>query len=246
MSFVIAIPARLASSRLPNKPLLDIDGEPIIVHVWRRATEAQVGRVVVAAADEEIVRVVEAAGGEAVLTPPDLPSGSDRIFNALRTIDPDGTFDHVINLQGDLPNLDPKLIQNLATILLEGDADIVTLAAPITNNAEHDDPNVVKAVIALGEGARLGRALYFTRATAPAGDGPLYHHIGIYGFTRAALERFIALSSSPLERRERLEQLRALEAGICINVGLVDTVPTGVDTPADLEKARQEMAAKPE
>ncbi len=244
MTTVIAIPARLASTRLAGKPLLDIAGTPMIVHVWLRACEAGLGRVIVAAADNEIVQAIEDAGGEAVLTNPDCPSGTDRIYDALKAIDPDGAFDQVINLQGDLPSIDRQQIQILNDLLSEGQADIVTLAAPITDDAERDDPNVVKAVVRFGPGARVGRARNFTRAPEKAGDGPYLHHIGIYGFKRAALERFVALPPSPLERRERLEQLRALEAGMRIDVALVDTVPTGVDTPADLEKARQEMTAK--
>ncbi|MSO80314.1 MAG: 3-deoxy-manno-octulosonate cytidylyltransferase [Alphaproteobacteria bacterium] len=236
---IVLIPARMASTRLPGKPLADIAGAPMIVQCWRRAAEAGVGPVVVAAAEGEIVSAVEAAGGRAVLTNPAHPSGSDRIFEALGKVDPTGRHDAVVNLQGDLPTLDPALVRAAVAALAETGADIATLAAPILRAEERTDPNVVKAVVALAAGATVGRALYFSRATVPAGDGPLYHHIGLYVFRREALARFVALPTSPLERRERLEQLRALEAGMSIAVGLVDTVPLGVDTPADLERARK-------
>lgn len=231
---LILIPARLASTRLPNKPLADIAGKPMIVRVWERAMASGCGRVVVAAAEAEIAAAVTEAGGEAVLTDPDLPSGSDRIHAALMQVDAEGRHDAVVNLQGDLPTLEPHLI---ATVLaaLHGH-DMSTLVAEITDPAERDNPNVVKAVLAM-QTAQTGRALYFTRATAPTGEGPLYHHIGIYGYTRAALERFVALPPSPLEQRERLEQLRALEAGFAIAAAIVDTVPVGVDTADDLAHA---------
>lgn len=241
MNPIILIPARLASSRLPNKPLADIAGVPMIVQVWRRAMEAGLGPVVVAAGDEAIAEAVIAAGGEAVMTDPDLPSGSDRIFQALQTLDPEGRHDVVINLQGDLPTIDPATVRAVAPPLQDESVDIATLAAEIIRPKERTDPNVTKAVIALAEGARSGRALYFTRASAPWGDGPLYHHIGIYGYRRSALERFVGLKPSPLERRERLEQLRALEAGMTIAVALVDKVPAGVDTQDDLIRARAEL-----
>lgn len=235
---IIVIPARMASTRLPGKPLADIAGQPMIVQVWRRACEACLGRVVVAAAEREIAEAVVAAGGEAVLTDPDLPSGSDRIWQALKGVDPEGRHEVILNVQGDLPTLDPHLVRRAAEALVKTGADISTLACEIKVEEERTNPNVVKAVIALPDGARSGRALYFTRATAPYGDGPHYHHIGLYGYSRAALARFVSLPPSPLERREKLEQLRALEAGMSIEVALVDTVPLGVDTPADLEKAR--------
>ncbi len=236
MQPIILIPARLASVRLPNKPLADIAGKPMIVRVLERALAADCGRVVVAAAEAEVAEAVEAAGGEAVLTDPDLPSGSDRIHAALQEIDPQARHSHIINLQGDLPTLDPALVTTtLAT--LEGH-DMSTLVAEITEPSERDNPNVVKAVVSL-KSARVGRALYFTRATAPTGDGPLYHHIGIYGYTRAALDKFVSLPPSPLEKRERLEQLRALEAGMSIAAAVVDTVPVGVDTPEDLAHAER-------
>lgn len=241
ISPIILIPARLASTRLPNKPLADIAGAPMIVQVMRRSEEAGIGRVVIAAAEQEIVDAVEEAGGEAVLTDPDLPSGSDRVFEALNAVDPDGKHDVILNVQGDLPTLDPTIIKAALTVLETTSADISTLVAEITNPEEKTNPNVVKAVLSMADGARAGRALYFTRATAPANDGPLYHHIGLYGYRREALARFVALPPSPLEVREKLEQLRALEAGMRIDAALVDTVPLGVDTPADLEKARVEL-----
>ncbi len=241
---IIVIPARMASTRLPGKPLADIAGRPMIVQVWARAMEANLGRVVVAAAEEDIATAVRDAGGEAVLTVPDLPSGSDRIWAALAAVDPDGHHDVIVNVQGDLPALDPALIRAAAHTLAASGADISTLAAEITVEQERSDPNVVKAVIALAPGARSGRALYFTRATAPSGDGPHFHHIGLYAYQRSALARFVALPPSPLERREKLEQLRALEAAMHIEVAVVDTIPHGVDTPADLEKARHALSKR--
>jgi 3-deoxy-manno-octulosonate cytidylyltransferase (CMP-KDO synthetase) len=233
---IILIPARLASTRLPRKPLADIAGLPMIVQVWQRAMESACGRVVVAAAEDEIVEVVTSAGGEAVLTDPDLPSGSDRIYQALEQIDPKGAHQRIVNMQGDLPTLEPGLITRVLEAL--GDNDMSTLVAEITEAGERDDPNVVKAIVSLHTPSS-GRALYFTRATAPSGDGPLYHHIGIYAYQRAALANFVALPPSVLEQRERLEQLRALEAGMRIGVACVDTVPVGVDTAQDLELANR-------
>ncbi|MGH6904280.1 MAG: 3-deoxy-manno-octulosonate cytidylyltransferase [Geminicoccaceae bacterium] len=242
---VIMIPARLRSTRLPNKPLAEIGGAPMIVQVWRRACAAEVGPVIVACAEPEIAEVVEAHGGTSVLTDPDLPSGTDRIFQALGRIDPKRRFGRVVNLQGDLPTLDPLAIRTVLEPLEQLGADMATLAVATEDPAEKADPNVVKAIIAFDPARpRLGRALYFTRATAPSGDGPVYHHIGIYAFRREALERFATLPPSPLERRERLEQLRALEAGITIGVALVDSNPLGVDTPDDLARARREIEAR--
>jgi len=238
VSPVILIPARLGSTRLPNKPLADIHGVPMIVQVWRRAMEAGIGPVYVAAAEPEIVTAVEAAGGQAVLTNPDHPSGSDRIFEALGQIDPVGRFDVVVNVQGDLPTIDPHLIRRAVEPLADPAVDIATLAVAISREEERHDPNVVKAVAAFSTGRDIARALYFSRATVPANDGPHYHHIGLYAYRRSALARFVALPPGILERREKLEQLRALEAGMRIDVALVDTLPLGVDTPADLERAR--------
>jgi 3-deoxy-manno-octulosonate cytidylyltransferase (CMP-KDO synthetase) len=236
MNPIVLIPARMASTRLPGKPLALIGGIPMIVRVWRQAVAAGLGPVVVAAAEREIVEAIEAAGGKAVMTAPDLPSGSDRIFAALEAVDPQGAHDAVVNLQGDLPAIDPSAIR--ASVEALGSADIATLAAEIGDAADAGNPNVTKAVVAWEAGGRLGRALYFTRARAPYGEGPLFHHVGIYAFRREALKRFVALAPSPLEKREKLEQLRALEAGMTIAVARVEEVPLSVDTPEDLERAR--------
>lgn len=243
MTCLIVIPARLASTRLPGKPLADIGGRPMIVHVFRRAEAAAVGRVVVATDSAEIADVVASAGGEAVMTSADLESGSDRVAEAAGHIDPAGACDVVVNLQGDLPTLAPGILAACLAPLGDADVDIATLAAEITDEAERDNPNVVK-LVGTPVGNACLRALYFTRATAPHGPGPLYHHIGIYAYRRAALERFVALPPSLLEQRERLEQLRALEAGMRIDAGIVDWSALGVDTPADLEEARRQFAAK--
>lgn len=234
---LIVIPARLKATRLPHKPLADIGGEPMIVHVWRRAVEADCGKVLVVADAEPICEAVRRAGGEALMTSPDHQSGSDRIFEAVSELDPDGRLETIVNLQGDLPTIDPGLVRACIGALDEG-ADIGTIAAEIVREEERYDPNVVKVVGAVLGGGRL-RALYFTRATAPHGEGPLYHHIGLYAYRREALSRFVSLPPSALEKREKLEQLRALENGMRIDVALVDTVPLGVDTPADLERARE-------
>lgn len=239
---LVAIPARMASTRLPGKPLADISGEPMIVHVWRRAMDAEVGRVLVATDSEEIAAAIRKAGGEAVMTRDSHSTGSDRIYEAVNKVDPDGEIERIVNLQGDLPTLEPRLVQACLAPLQDKAVHIGTLAAEIRVAEEKYNPNVVKAVGTPVSDRRL-RALYFTRATAPSGDGPLYHHIGIYAYRRSALERFISLKPAPLERRERLEQLRAIEDGMRIDVEIVDTVPLGVDTPADLERARQILAA---
>jgi 3-deoxy-manno-octulosonate cytidylyltransferase (CMP-KDO synthetase) len=236
---LILIPARMAATRLPGKPMVDIAGEPMIVHVWRRAIAAQAGRVVVATDSEEIVAAIAAAGGEALMTRADHASGSDRIFEAVSRIDPDAEASLVVNLQGDLPTLEPHLIRACLEPLATEGVDIATLAAEIREPEDRENPNIVKVVGTPVGGARRLRALYFTRSTAPHGEGPLYHHIGIYAYRREALARFVALKPSPLERREKLEQLRALEAGMRIDVEIVDTVPLGVDTPAELERARR-------
>lgn len=241
---LIVIPARMQATRLPGKPLADIHGEPMIVHVWRRAMAAECGRVVIASDSEEILAAVRAAGGEAVLTRADHASGSDRVFEAVSRIDPDADAEFVVNLQGDLPTLEPKLVGACLGVLAEKGADIATLAAEIHDESERSNPNVVKVVgTPVGTDAARLKALYFTRASAPYGDGPLYHHIGIYAYRRFALERFISMPPSPLEQREKLEQLRALEGGLRIDVAIVDTVPLGVDTPADLERARHLLSA---
>jgi 3-deoxy-manno-octulosonate cytidylyltransferase (CMP-KDO synthetase) len=234
---LVLIPARMAASRLPGKPLLDIAGLPMIVHVLRRAEAAGIGRVAVATDTPDIAVAVMAHGGQAVMTRADHPSGSDRIFEALGKLDPDGEADIIVNLQGDFPTIHPDNIRSVLAPLDDPAVDIATLAAQIHTEEEATNPNVVKAVGSPVSAGRL-RALYFTRATAPHGDGPRYHHIGLYAYRRAALERFVSLPPSPLELQEKLEQLRALEAGMRIDIGIVDTVPRGVDTPADLETAR--------
>ncbi len=240
---VILIPARMASTRLPGKPLADICGEPMIVHVWRRAIEADVGPVVVGTDDQRVANAVEAAGGRTVMTRADHQSGSDRIFEALGAVDPDGVYDIVVNIQGDLPTIEKTAVRACLAPIDDPAVDIATLATPIVRAEEKDDPNVVKAVGA-AVGPRRLRALYFTRARAPWGEGELLHHIGLYAYRRAALARFVALPASPLERRERLEQLRALEAGMRIDVAVVDTAPLGVDTAEDLERARAMLDTK--
>lgn len=234
---LILIPARRAATRLPDKPLALIGDEPMIVHVWRRACAAELGPVVVACDDPEIAWVVERAGGKAVMTRPDHPSGSDRIFEALNLVDASGEHEIIINLQGDLPTLDPNLVRVLVEMMDDPRIDIATLAAEIIEEEQKTNPSVVKPVIAF-DTERTGRALYFSRATVPTGAGPLYHHIGLYAYRRASLTRFVSLPPSPLELREKLEQLRALEDGMQIGISVVDTVPLGVDTPDDLEKAR--------
>ena len=241
---LVVIPARMASTRLPGKPLADICGQPMIVQVWRRAMEADVGPVIVACGEPEIADAIADVGGRAVLTRSDHPSGSDRAYEALCQIDPDGRHDAMVNIQGDLPTIEADVVRSVLGPLTQDGVDIATLAAVITEADEKTNPNVVKAVISLGQGETTGRALYFSRQTVPSGDGPLYHHIGLYAFRRAALDRFIKLPPAPLEQRERLEQLRALEAGMRIDVALVDTVPLGVDTPADLDRARQILEAQ--
>src|ERR1700749_257516 len=238
---LVLIPARMASTRLPGKPLLDIAGLPMIVHVMRRAEAARIGRVAVATDAAEIASVVTAHGGEAVMTRADHPSGSDRIFEALETLDPDRQTEIVVNLQGDFPTISPDNIRDVLAPLADPEVDIATLAAEIHTEEESTNPNVVKMVGSQVSERRL-RALYFTRATAPSGDGPRYHHVGLYAYRRAALQRFVALPPSPLERQEKLEQLRAMEAGMRIDAMIVDTVPRGVDTPEDLATTRVLLA----
>jgi|DewCreStandDraft_4_1066084.scaffolds.fasta_scaffold00053_223 3-deoxy-manno-octulosonate cytidylyltransferase (CMP-KDO synthetase) len=242
---IVLIPARLASTRLPGKPLAIIEGEPMIVRVWRVALASGLGRVVVAAAEPAIAEAVERAGGEAVLVPDEVPSGTDRIQRALARLDPERRYRRVVNLQGDLPTLDPADLARVVEPLDRLGVDIGTLAVATTDPEERARPNFVKAVVSfLCEDPTLGRALYFTRAPAPTGEGPVWHHIGIYAFGRDALERFCALPASPLELREKLEQLRALEAGMSIGVKLIAGAPFGVDTPEDLERARAVLAAR--
>ena len=239
---IIVIPSRLAATRRPNKPLLEIHGVPMIVQCWRRALEADIGPVVIACADAPIADAVTAAGGEAILTDPGHASGSDRVYEAVARLDPDSGHDAVINLQGDLPTIGPQSIRAAVAALDEPAADIGTIAAVIVETAERGDPSVVKAAAGFGPGQRVAWALYFSRAPIPSGAGDLYHHIGLYAYRRAALERFVHLPPGVLEQREGLEQLRALEAGMRIGLALVDTVPVGVDTPADLALARELLA----
>jgi 3-deoxy-manno-octulosonate cytidylyltransferase (CMP-KDO synthetase) len=239
---LVLIPARMASTRLPGKPLADIAGLPMIVQVAKRAQEADVGRIIVAVDDQRTYDAVEAAGFEAVMTRVDHQSGSDRIFEALSKVDPDGRAKIVINVQGDLPTIDPQSIRAALRPLEDPAVDIATLTVEIVDEHEKTNPNVVKVVGSPLSDTRL-RALYFTRATAPHGSGPLYHHIGLYAYRRGALERFVTLPPSTLEKRESLEQLRALEAGMRIDVEVVKTVPLGVDTQADLDKARLILSA---
>jgi len=240
---LIIIPARMASTRLPGKPLADIAGQPMIVHVLRRAQAAALGEVVVATDAPEIEAAVRKGGGRAVMTRPDHGSGTDRVAEALGQVDPGGKAAIIVNLQGDVPTLRPSDLAATLKPLADPAVDIATLAAEIVREEERGDPSVVKVIGTPIAAARL-RALYFTRATAPSGPGPLYHHIGIYAFRRAAFERFVALPPSLLEKRERLEQLRALEAGMRIDVALVDGEPLTVDTPEDLARARAVLTSR--
>ena len=234
---ILMIPARMASTRLPGKPLADIAGLPMIVQVVRRAEESGLGRAVVATDSKEVADIVEKHGGEAVMTRDDHESGSDRIWEALEKIDPRGNVETIVNVQGDLPTIDRESIRASVAPLADAAVDFATLATEIVHDDERTNPNVVKLVGTFVT-ERILRALYFTRATAPWGDGPLYHHIGLYAWRRDALERFVKLPASTLEKREKLEQLRGLEAGMRCDAALVDTVPLGVDTPVDLERAR--------
>jgi len=243
---VILIPARMASARLPGKPLAEIGGRAMILHVLDRGREAGLGPVAVAVADVEIADAVRGAGGEAVLTDPDLPSGSDRVLAALKALDPGGIHDIVINLQGDLPTIPPAYLRAVLAALVQSDADIATLVAPIESGAELLATSVVKAACGFADGRTVAPALYFSRAPIPSGDGPHWHHIGVYAYRRAALARFVSLPESPLERREKLEQLRALEAGMRIVCARVDHAPFGIDTPDDLARVRRILLASNE
>jgi len=239
MSALIVIPARLAATRLPNKPLALIGPKPMIVHVWERTVAAKAGPVIVAAGDAEIADAIKKAGGEAVLTDPNLPSGSDRVHAAAEIYDPKGQYDIVVNVQGDLPTLEPRLIPAAIRALKDPAFQIGTVVAPITVKEELTDNAVVKAALSLAPGADVGPALYFSRNLIPSGPGDHYHHIGIYSFRRAALRRFVTLKPTVLELRERLEQLRAIEDGMRIAAAVENTIPLGVDTPADLDRARK-------
>lgn len=240
---LVLIPARMASTRLPGKPLADIAGLPMIVQVAKRAEEAQAGRIIVAVDHQDVYDAVAAAGFDVVMTRQDHQSGSDRIFEAVQKADPDSKMDFVINVQGDLPTIEPEAVRASLRPLDNPSTDIATLTVEITDEHEKTNPNVVKIVGSPLSATRL-KALYFTRATAPYGNGPLYHHIGLYAYRRAALEKFVSLGPSVLEKRESLEQLRALEAGMRIDAEIVDSVPLGVDTPADLEKARAILSSR--
>ena len=241
MNPIVVIPARLASRRLPGKPLAEIGGEPMIIHVWRRAREAGLGPVLVACAETEIADAVRAAGGDAVLTRRDHPSGSDRVFEAVESVDADGAYDVVVNLQGDFPTVDARDLAAVTEPLSDPACDIATLVNPFASSADIADPNKVKAAVEAAPGARTGRVLFFSRNPVPAGEGPIYHHIGIYAYRRAVLARFVRLPRGVLETRERLEQLRALGAGMRIDATFVDSSPMGVDTPADLDRARAQL-----
>ena len=261
LSPVIIIPARMAASRLPGKPLADIAGKPMIQHVWERAMAADIAPVWVATDDDAIVAVVQAAGGNAVKTRADHPSGSDRTFEAVERIDPDRHFDMILNLQGDLPELDPMIPVTLLDTARHSRAELSTLVT-LADEDEAARPQVVKAVVSWRDdpdiphpGApqndtqrndtpHIGTALYFSRAPVPTGDAPKYHHIGVYGWQRAALARFVELPPSPLEMAERLEQLRALEAGMTVAVAEIAAAPAGVDTEDDLEATRQRLAGR--
>ena len=243
MNPLILIPARMAATRLPGKPLADIGGKPMIVRAWEQGA-ASGFRTAVAAGDPEIVVAVREAGGTAVITDADLPSGSDRIRAALETIDPDGRHDVVVNLQGDMPLADPGLARACVAILqAEPDCDIATLVAPEANASDRSNPDVVKAVVALEPGASAGRALYFTRSTL-YGDAPVWRHIGVYAYRREALIRFCNAPPSALERREKLEQLRALEMGMSLWAAVIDAAPSSVDNPADLEAVRAQAGRR--
>jgi 3-deoxy-manno-octulosonate cytidylyltransferase (CMP-KDO synthetase) len=244
MNPIVIIPARMAATRLPGKPLADLHGKPMILHVMERGREAGVGPVAVAAGDAVIVDVIQAAGGMAVLTDPGLPRGSDRVHAALMALDPDGRHDIVINLQGDLPTIPPDYLRAVLAPLADPAIDIATLVAPITTEEEASAPQVVKAVCGFEDGRDVAPGLYFSRAAVPSGAGPLWHHIGIYAFRREALATFVSLPESPLEKRESLEQLRALENGMRIGCARVAAAPFGVDTPADLERARALLTPK--
>jgi len=240
---LVLIPARMASSRLPGKALADIAGKPMIVHMLALAEAAAIGRIAVATDSREVAAAVEAAGGQAVMTRADHASGSDRIHEAMRTLDPSGRAGIILNLQGDMPTLTPADLRAVLRPLSDPTVDIATIATEIRDEAGRTNPHMVKVVGSTVAPGRM-RALYFTRATAPWGEGPLFHHFGLYAYRRAALERFVALPPSPLERRERLEQLRALEAGMRIDVTIVDAEPLDVNTAADLERVRDLLKAK--
>ena len=239
---ILVIPARMAATRLPGKPLADIHGRPMIAHVLDRAREAGIGPVAVAAGEEEIVAAAKAAGAEAVLVAEDVPSGTDRVQRAMATLDTEGRYDVVVNLQGDFPTIAPETLRAVLEPLADPSVDIGTLVCPIADEEEANTASFVKCACAFEGEARVAPALYFSRLPIPWGEGPRWHHIGVYAYRRAALDRFVSLPASPLEMREKLEQLRALEAGMRIAAARVDHGPFGVDTPHDLERARAMLA----
>lgn len=241
---IVVIPARMAATRLPGKPLADINGLPMIVHVWKRAIEAKVGRVLVAVAESAIADVVRRHGGDAIITDANLPSGSDRIAQALELRDIQGRYDFIVNLQGDLPTIEPLAIQRCLAGLSNEQVDIATIAAPITDEAEAANPHIVKAIAPLGAVREVAFARDFLRTLGPGHEPPYWHHVGVYAYRRAALRRFVALPVSANEAERKLEQMRALDNGMRIAVVKVDTVPLGVDTPAELETARQLLRAR--
>lgn len=239
---IVVIPARMAATRLPGKPLADIGGRPMIAHVLDRAREAGIGPLAVAAGEPEIVAAAQAAGAQAVLVAADVPSGTDRVQRAMAVLDPEGRYDVVVNLQGDFPTIEPATLRAVLDPLADPGVDIGTLVCPIADEAEANTSSFVKAACAFAGESRVAPALYFSRLPIPWGDGPRWHHIGVYAFRRAALDRFVSLPASPLELREKLEQLRALEAGMRIAAARVDHGPFGVDTPHDLDRARALLA----
>ena len=239
---IVIIPVRMAATRLPGKPLAMIGGRPMVLHVLDRAREAAIGPVVVACADAEVAAMVERAGGRAVLTDPDLPSGSDRVHAALAIVDGERRHDVVVNLQGDLPTIAPADIARTLLPLADAGCDLATLVAPIASETEAAASSVVKAACHFAPGADTAFVPYFSRAAVPWGDGPLWHHVGIYAWRRAALDRFVATPPSALEQREKLEQLRAIEAGLRIGAARIAAAPFGIDTPDDLARAQQAAA----
>jgi 3-deoxy-manno-octulosonate cytidylyltransferase (CMP-KDO synthetase) len=236
---LIIIPARMAATRLPGKPLALIDGEPMIVHVWKRACQSNIGPVIVACGDSEILEEIEKRGGKAILTNPKLPSGSDRVYSAAKIFDPSGEFEFIINVQGDQPTLDPNHIARTVDALEDSNANMSTLVTLIKDKKDINDPSVIKVAIDFLENKKIANAVYFSRNPIPSGDGPMYHHVGIYGFTRQSLEEFVNFPPTDLEKREKLEQLRALSNGFKISAYLVDHSPPSVDTPEDLERVKK-------
>jgi 3-deoxy-manno-octulosonate cytidylyltransferase (CMP-KDO synthetase) len=242
---IVVIPARMSSSRLPGKPLADINGLPMIVHVWKRAIEANVGQVLVAAAEVKIVEIIRNHGGDAIVTDPALPSGSDRIAAALKMRDIHEKFEYVVNLQGDLPTIDPLAVRRCLAGLTNEQVDIATIAALIENDEDIKNPNIVKAIASLGKDREVAYARDFVREVGPEHEAPYWHHIGVYAYRRQSLSRFVSLPVSTRETLRKLEQMRALDNDMRIAVVRVDSVPLGVDTSADLEAVRAILRKKP-